>query len=319
MYPGICENLRTDHSDLIALYREARALPGMLFSVANGSSFYRKSSYMLEREGQVDVIRRELPPPSVIVVGEPTNMDAVNGHKGIATFHVTVTGREAHSSQPHLGVSAVMAAARLMNLLIDLSERLERVYTLMESEISVLQVERKIRSRVKRQMEKTQREYYLNEQMKAIQKELGDSEEGRDDLAGYGDGASEELIGSLIGDVVARDSLDSGHDEMRDRAGGDVAATVLGRPYTRLLARGTQGEVPSEPCPLLDCVRHTRLGLSGYRFSLPDHRQSSNNQESSCAVGVRSGIQPGTKMVSIPSSCHNSITLGLSSTANSIS
>ncbi len=63
------------------------------------------------------------------------------------------------------------------------SERLERVFTLMESEISVLQVEKKIRSRVKRQMEKTQREYYLNEQMKAIQKELGDSEEGRDDLA----------------------------------------------------------------------------------------------------------------------------------------
>src|SRR6186997_50644 len=63
------------------------------------------------------------------------------------------------------------------------SERLERVFTLMESEISVLQVERKIRSRVKRQMEKTQREYYLNEQMKAIQKELGDSKEGRDDLA----------------------------------------------------------------------------------------------------------------------------------------
>ena len=63
------------------------------------------------------------------------------------------------------------------------SERLESVFTLMESEISVLQVERKIRSRVKRQMEKTQREYYLNEQMKAIQKELGDSEEGRDDLA----------------------------------------------------------------------------------------------------------------------------------------
>jgi len=62
-------------------------------------------------------------------------------------------------------------------------ERLERVYTLMESEISVLQVEKRIRSRVKRQMEKTQREYYLNEQMKAIQKELGDGEEGRDELS----------------------------------------------------------------------------------------------------------------------------------------
>jgi ATP-dependent Lon protease len=62
------------------------------------------------------------------------------------------------------------------------AERLERVLGLMESEISVLQVEKRIRSRVKRQMEKTQREYYLNEQMKAIQKELGDGEEGRDEL-----------------------------------------------------------------------------------------------------------------------------------------
>jgi len=61
--------------------------------------------------------------------------------------------------------------------------RLERVLGLMESEISVLQVEKRIRSRVKRQMEKTQREYYLNEQMKAIQKELGDQEDGKDELA----------------------------------------------------------------------------------------------------------------------------------------
>jgi ATP-dependent Lon protease len=62
------------------------------------------------------------------------------------------------------------------------SERLEKVLGLMESEISVLQVEKRIRTRVKRQMEKTQREYYLNEQMKAIQKELGD-EDGKDELA----------------------------------------------------------------------------------------------------------------------------------------
>ncbi len=53
----------------------------------------------------------------------------------------------------------------------------------MEGEIGVLQVEKRIRSRVKRQMEKTQREYYLNEQMKAIQKELGEGEEGRDEVA----------------------------------------------------------------------------------------------------------------------------------------
>lgn len=63
------------------------------------------------------------------------------------------------------------------------SERLERVYSYMEAEIGVLQVEKKIRNRVKRQMEKTQREYYLNEQLKAIQKELGETEDGRDESA----------------------------------------------------------------------------------------------------------------------------------------
>ena len=65
--------------------------------------------------------------------------------------------------------------------LATITERLEREYSLMESEIGVLQVEKRIRNRVKRQMEKTQREYYLNEQMKAIQKELGEGEDGRDE------------------------------------------------------------------------------------------------------------------------------------------
>src|SRR5579883_1179306 len=59
--------------------------------------------------------------------------------------------------------------------------RLEKIYAFMEGEIGVLQVEKRIRNRVKRQMEKTQREYYLNEQLKAIQKELGEIEEGRDE------------------------------------------------------------------------------------------------------------------------------------------
>ncbi|WP_120008194.1 endopeptidase La [Teichococcus vastitatis] len=63
------------------------------------------------------------------------------------------------------------------------SQRLERVFAHMESEIGVLQVEKRIRNRVKRQMEKTQREYYLNEQLKAIQKELGEGEDGKDELA----------------------------------------------------------------------------------------------------------------------------------------
>ncbi len=66
--------------------------------------------------------------------------------------------------------------------IIETPKRLEAVYSLMEGEMSVLQVEKKIRNRVKRQMEKTQREYYLNEQMKAIQKELGDGEDGNNEI-----------------------------------------------------------------------------------------------------------------------------------------
>ncbi len=66
---------------------------------------------------------------------------------------------------------------------IPVFERLERVYACMEGEMDVLEVEKRVRSRVKRQMERTQREYYLNEQMKAIQKELGDGGEGRDELS----------------------------------------------------------------------------------------------------------------------------------------
>ena len=80
----------------------------------------------------------------------------------------------------HLAVKIPDKQAILENTSV--AERLEKVLGLMESEISVLQVEKRIRTRVKRQMEKTQREYYLNEQMKAIQKELGD-EEGKDELS----------------------------------------------------------------------------------------------------------------------------------------
>ena len=71
----------------------------------------------------------------------------------------------------------------LSNRLGLITQRLEKVLGLMESEISVLQVEKRIRTRVKRQMEKTQREYYLNEQMKAIQRELGDGDDAREDIA----------------------------------------------------------------------------------------------------------------------------------------
>jgi ATP-dependent Lon protease len=81
----------------------------------------------------------------------------------------------------HLGVEVDQKQALLETL--DVAERLEKVLGLMQGEMSVLQVEKKIKTRVKSQMERTQREYYLNEQMKAIQKELGDGDEGQNELA----------------------------------------------------------------------------------------------------------------------------------------
>jgi ATP-dependent Lon protease len=89
-------------------------------------------------------------------------------------------GKLADSIAAHLSVK-IGDKQHLLEI-FDVVKRLEKVFALMEGEISVLQVEKKIRSRVKRQMEKTQREYYLNEQMKAIQRELGDPDDQRDEL-----------------------------------------------------------------------------------------------------------------------------------------
>ena len=81
----------------------------------------------------------------------------------------------------HLGIEQEDKQSLLE--IIGVEKRLEKIFELMHGEMSVLKVERKIKSRVKSQMERTQREYYLNEQMKAIQKELGDGEEGGGEIA----------------------------------------------------------------------------------------------------------------------------------------
>ena len=101
-------------------------------------------------------------------------------------------------------------------------ERLERVLALIEGEIGVLQVERKIRSRVKRQMEKTQREYYLNEQLKAIQKELGEGDEGRDELAEL-----EERIKKAKLSKEAREKAQAEVKKLRSMSPMSAEATVV--------------------------------------------------------------------------------------------
>jgi ATP-dependent Lon protease len=90
-------------------------------------------------------------------------------------------GRFADTVAANLGLKIADKQALLAEP--DVGLRLEKIFAFMEGEMGVLQVEKKIRNRVKRQMEKTQREYYLNEQMKAIQRELGDSDEEKDEVA----------------------------------------------------------------------------------------------------------------------------------------
>ncbi len=106
--------------------------------------------------------------------------------------------------------------------LLSIKDRLEKVLGMMESEISVLQVEKRIRGRVKRQMEKTQREYYLNEQMKAIQKELGDGEEGRDEMAEL-----EERISKTKLSKEAKEKANAEFKKLKQMSPMSAEATVV--------------------------------------------------------------------------------------------
>jgi ATP-dependent Lon protease len=141
--------------------------------------------------------------------------------------------------------------------IVTVSSRLERVYTLMESEISVLQVEKKIRSRVKRQMEKTQREYYLNEQMKAIQKELGDGDE-RDDIAEF-----EEKIENTKLSKEARDKALAELKKLKQMSPMSAEATVVRNYLDWLLSIpwGIKGKVKKDLAEAQEILDKEHYGL----------------------------------------------------------
>jgi ATP-dependent Lon protease len=120
----------------------------------------------------------------------------------------------------HLGIEVGQKQELLETLSI--SERLEKVYGLMQGEMSVLQVEKKIKTRVKSQMEKTQREYYLNEQMKAIQKELGDGEDGQNEVTEL-----EERIAETKLSKEARDKAEGELKKLKNMSPMSAEATVV--------------------------------------------------------------------------------------------
>jgi ATP-dependent Lon protease len=120
----------------------------------------------------------------------------------------------------HLGVDVALKQDLLETL--NVAERLEKVYGQMQGEMSVLQVEKKIKTRVKSQMERTQREYYLNEQMKAIQRELGDGEEGQNEITEL-----ESRIAKTQLSKEARDKADAELKKLKTMSPMSAEATVV--------------------------------------------------------------------------------------------
>ena len=181
---------------------EARAeyLAEMPGDAATIEALVRTVAQEFERYAKVKKNVPEEALASVMETEDPAKLaDLVSGHLGI----------EVHQKQELLET-------------LSISERLEKVYGLMQGEMSVLQVEKKIKTRVKTQMERTQREYYLNEQMKAIQKELGDGEEGQNEVA--------ELEGRVLATKLskeAREKADAEIKKLKNMSPMSAEATVV--------------------------------------------------------------------------------------------
>jgi len=181
---------------------EARAeyLTEMPGDVATTEALLRTVEDEFERYSKV---KKNIPEEALAAVGEsdePSKLaDLVAGHLGI----------EVEQKQDLLET-------------LSISERLEKVYGLMQGEMSVLQVEKKIKTRVKTQMERTQREYYLNEQMKAIQQELGDGEDGKNEM----DELNEKISATKLS-KEAREKVESEVKKLKNMSPMSAEATVV--------------------------------------------------------------------------------------------
>ena len=169
---------------------------------------------------------------------------------------ITDASKLADSVAAHLSVKISDKQGLLET--IEVPKRLEKVYGLMEGEISVLQVEKKIRSRVKRQMEKTQREYYLNEQMKAIQRELGETDDARDEIMEL-----EKRIRKTRLSKEARTKAEAEVKKLRNMSPMSAESTVV-RNYLDWLLSVPWGKAKQKPIDLQkaeDILEEDHFGL----------------------------------------------------------
>ena len=156
----------------------------------------------------------------------------------------------------HLGVEVDQKQDLLETLSV--SERLEKVFGLMQGEMSVLQVEKKIKTRVKSQMEKTQREYYLNEQMKAIQKELGDGEDGSGEIQEL----EEKIAGTKLS-KEAKEKADAELKKLKNMSPMSAEATVVRNYLDWMLSIpwGTRSRVKKDLGRAQDVLDDDHFGL----------------------------------------------------------
>ncbi|AFO91739.1 endopeptidase La [Phaeobacter inhibens] len=222
----------------------------------NDNFFEARAEYLTEMPGDVTTVeallrtvgdeferyakvRKNIPEEALSAVGETTEpaklADLVAGHLGI----------EVDNKQDLLET-------------LSISERLEKVYGLMQGELSVLQVEKKIKTRVKTQMEKTQREYYLNEQMKAIQKELGDSEDGSNEVAEL-----EAKIAETKLSKEAREKSEAELKKLKNMSPMSAEATVVRNYLDWILALpwGTKSRVKKDLSRAQDILDADHYGL----------------------------------------------------------
>jgi ATP-dependent Lon protease len=216
----------------------AEAVP-MVDTISEGKEVEALARSVISQFEQYIKLNKKIPPEVLVSVNQiedPSKLaDTVASHLGL----------KINDKQELLEVQSV-------------SERLERVYAFMEGEIGVLQVEKRIRSRVKRQMEKTQREYYLNEQMKAIQKELGEGEDGKDEVAEI-----EERIKKTKLSKEAREKALAEAKKLRTMSPMSAEATVVRNYLDWLLS------IPwSKPSKVKKDIKHAEKILNDDHYGL---------------------------------------------------
>ena len=217
--------------------------------IDNDDFFEAQAEYLVEEEGDPKAVEALLQSVSHEFARYAKIKKNIPEEALSAVSEASEPAKLADLVSGHLGVELDQKQNLLETLSV--SERLEKVYGLMQGEMSVLQVEKKIKTRVKSQMERTQREYYLNEQMKAIQKELGDGDDGSNEIAEL-----EERISETKLSKEALEKTEAELKKLKNMSPMSAEATVVRNYLDWILSLpwGTKSRVKKRLKPCAKCT-----------------------------------------------------------------